>query len=130
MYVTLKSDIYKSFDSIYVPNLVLRDEYGHCFNGISKVDFRISSKNLCLVTVTYDHYDNVIKMSSDKTRTFILKSCRMDLSCIGLTEDQEKFKPYLETPCEINAPWYIRLAMKVVHRFLEKKEIERMRKRV
>jgi len=111
------------FENHYFPEMILNDEYGHRIKDISKVTFRAIENNLCIVVIEYTKKNKETGQIDIKSRTFFLRSCRIDLVSIGMTEKQEKFHVSLEPACKRKTPWYVRVAMKVVRDFLKKQEI-------
>ena len=102
--------------------LVLNDEYGHHIKNVSKVTFKRISEEVCFVIVEYLEKDKSTNVDVERSRLFVLKGCKIDLTSIGLTEKQEKFHASLESTCKVKIPWYVRLAMRIVDRFLIKHE--------
>lgn len=122
MQICVRPNTSDFFENYAFPELILNDEYGHRIKDISKVTFRTIENNLCIVEIEYPKKDNKTEHIEIKSRTFFLRSCRIDLASIGLTKKQEKFHASLEPACKCVTPWYVRVAMKVVRDFLKKEE--------
>ncbi len=101
--------------------LILNDEYGHHIKNVSKITFNFLTKNLCVVTVEYPEKD-IKNVETVKVRTFFFRSCKINLASVGVPEAKEKFHASLEPACKVKIPLYVRVAMRIVDRFLNKQE--------
>lgn len=102
--------------------IVLNDEYGHHIKNVTKITFKLLSEKVCFVVIEYPEKDPKTNFIIEKSRMFVFKGCKIDLTSIGLTEKREKFHASLEPTCKSKIPLYVKVAMKVVDRFLKKQE--------